>query len=201
MCASHAVSQQRQKQNKRFFQWPAIYLVTTPTRRTPFKVRSSFTMETRARKRRDSDSESIASACSEPAIISRSRSTTPFTLRSQCTRHGSECPEGHGINFRSRLSPSPSSKRSSKKSPKKTPIRANGIRKTLLFTLEEHFSSNGKSQTQEATKKAVILTTSDYSSADDESVVKISPPATPLLQQQPVLTKISPIQRYASFYF
>jgi hypothetical protein len=153
-------------------------------------------METRARKRRDSDSESVASVSSEPAI-SRSRSTTPFTLRSQCARHGSECPEGHGIHFRSRLSTSPKRNSASKKSPKKTPFKSNGIRKTLLFTLEEHFSANGKSQ-NEIEKKVVTLTTRDYSSAEDESVVKNTPPATPL-QQQSIITKTSPIPRYFIF--
>ena len=123
-------------------------------------------METRSRKR-DSDTDSIASASSEPTIT-RSRSTTPFT-RSQCARHGSECPEGHGINFRNRLSPSP--RRSSKKSPKKIVIERNGsIRKNLVLTLEARYQQDKQEPCNVPTVLATkhVAPTSDYSSAEEE---------------------------------
>lgn len=125
-------------------------------------------METRSRKRRDSDADSLASVSSEPAIT-RSRSTTPFTLRSQCTRHGSECPEGHGISFRNRLSPSP--KGSNKKSPKKIVVGRNGsIRKNLASSLEVRCikEKQGSFPIAAATPAKPISQTSDYSSGEEE---------------------------------
>jgi hypothetical protein len=124
-------------------------------------------MSSRSRKRKDSG-DSVGSAVSEPAIT-RSRSTTPFTLRSQCTRHGSECPEGHGISFKNRLSPSP---RSSKKSHRKIVIEKNGnIRKNLALNLEEQYQLGQ----HEFSKTSITLVTeksnkhtSDYSSAEEE---------------------------------
>ncbi len=150
-------------------------------------------METRSR-RRDSDADSVTSVSSEPAIT-RSRSTTPFTLRSQCTRHGSECPEGHGIHFRNRLSPSPKS--SSKKSPKKIVIERNGsIRKNLALSLEARYQQDNKLQSLKvptllATKS--IAHTSDYSSTEEEAGcnkndISLTPLHTSL--------KTSPLQRY-----
>lgn len=126
-------------------------------------------MATWARKRTDSDADSIGSAASEP-LITRSRSTTPFTLRSQCTRHGSECPEGHGMGFRNRLKVSPRS--SSKKSSKKVATGNHGsIRKNLVLSLEAHYLSDQpdnslipKTSTREKSSKNH---TSDYSSAEE----------------------------------
>ncbi|MPC70662.1 hypothetical protein E2C01_064917 [Portunus trituberculatus] len=52
---------------------------------------------------------SLESNFSEEADIlalRRSERPSPFTLRSQCSNH--RCPQGAGILFRSRISPSPS---------------------------------------------------------------------------------------------
>lgn len=134
-------------------------------------------METRSRKRRDSDADSIASACSEPAIT-RSRSTTPFTLRSHCTRHGSECPEGHGISFRNRLSPSPKGS-SSKKSPKKITIGRNGsIRKNIALNLEAQYQKD-QHATLTASAAKPVSQTSDYSSGEEDKAQKSELCATP----------------------
>lgn len=136
-------------------------------------------METRSQKGRDSDAESVASVSSEPAIT-RSRSTTPFTLRSQCTRHGSACPEGHGINFRSRLSPSPTNR--NKKSPKKMFIERNGnVRRNLMYnTYEKNHKSKTKSSTSHVSVTKSTNLTSDYSSAEEEANTKNSGLSTPI---------------------
>lgn len=154
-------------------------------------------MSTRSRQRRDSGN-SVGSAASEPAIT-RSRSTTPFTLRSQCTRHGSECPEGHGLSFRNRLSPSPRS--SSKKSHRKVAIEKNGnIRKNLALNLEARFQLDQ----HESPKTPIALVTeksnnqtSDYSSAEEEGARPTSD--TPIfLSSTPLHTslKTTPLKRY-----
>lgn len=127
-------------------------------------------METRSvRKRRDSDAESVGSTASEPAVISRSRSTTPFTLRSHCSRHGSMCPEGHGINFHSRLSPSP--KRSLKKSPQHKNQDGSSKRRNLFPHVEES-DSEGKRKSPASLPVASVKPvskTSDYSSGEEEA--------------------------------
>jgi len=77
---------------------------------------------------------SVNSVASEPVIpLSRK---TPFTLRSQCARHGSECREGHGITFQRKLRASP---RSEKKSPQKIIIEDN---ESVKRKLEDTFSKN-----------------------------------------------------------
>jgi hypothetical protein len=153
-------------------------------------------MSARFRKRRDSG-DSVGSAASEPAIT-RSRSTTPFTLRSQCTRHGSECPEGHGISFRNRLSPSPRS--SSKKSHRKMAIEKNGnIRKKLATNLEAEYQmdqhDSPKTSITLVTEKSKYPT-SDYSSAEEEGA-RITSDTPILLSSTPLHTslKTTPLKR------
>ena len=143
-------------------------------------------METRSRKKRDSDVESISS---EPAIT-RSRSSTPFTLRSQCKRHGSECPEGHGIAFKNRLSPSP--KRSSNRFPKKILIGRNGtVRRNLSGSYKSSRSHVLSSSYQQTLKPA--FHTSDYSSGEEERLPPQTNDSPPALQTS--MLKISPLQR------
>lgn len=126
-------------------------------------------MATRVRQRKDSDADSVGSAASEP-VITRSRSTTPFTLRSQCTRHGSECPEGHGMNFRNRLKVSPRS--SSKKSPRKNVIGTHeSIIKNLARTYEAQHPLGHPDypvSSKTSPRKKLRNHTSDYSSAEEE---------------------------------
>lgn len=129
--------------------------------------------------------ESGNSAASEPAPANRSRSTTPFTLRSQCVRHGSACPEGHGLQFKSRLSKSPRSKNKSPRGSDKpspvTPIpRSNGGLKkhTVARNLEASYHQvNGTSII--SSKLAVV--TSDYSSGEEEvqKIIDNTPPQLP----------------------
>lgn len=158
-------------------------------------------METRSRKRRDSDAGSVASSvgstASEP-VLARSRSTTPFTLRSQCSRHGSACPEGHGMTFRSRLSPSPrrsSPKRSTTKKPTPTsrPKSVKPFKKNLFpMVEEENYHNNKDAPLPSLVVSSIIVTqTSDYSSAEEElGFSKTS--STPTNSHQP---RLSPLQR------
>ncbi|XP_059352236.1 uncharacterized protein LOC130688242 isoform X2 [Daphnia carinata] len=159
-------------------------------------------MATRARPRKDSDADSVGSAASEP-VITRSRSTTPFTLRSQCTRHGSECPEGHGMNFRNRLKFSPRS--NSKKSPRKNVIGTHGsIIKNLARNLEaQHplghpdYPVSSKTSSREKLRNH----TSDYSSAEEEEARRkddlCTTSSTFASTPPPINLKTTPLKRSA----
>ena len=155
---------------------------------------------------------SVNSSASEPILPTQTR--TPILLRSHCARHGSECREGHGIqiNHKTRRSP-----RNIKSSPRKKEIITDfvdgvdgNVRRKLDDTFREDKFSNPTDQTNETfvdrnrenggkitsetgsiypTTEVLSINVSHNPKKPDENLCRTPP-------QQPMLMKVSPLQRY-----
>lgn len=153
---------------------------------------------------------SVSSVASEP-VISLSRKT-PFTLRSQCARHGSECREGHGIMYQKKLRGSP---KKVQKSPLKMSIEIdNSVRKKLDDFLNENVTEKIEETVQYQTlnqtsqishtllyKNLLDETKKSYQMNNDSQIPteldeKLC--STPHKELLPI--KLSPLQRYLTHF-